>query len=56
MEMIQQELWERCVAFHGHACPGLAIGYRAALYAAELLELANDYLSYHKKKTTCARC
>lgn len=25
-------------------------------HAAELLELANDYLSYHKKKTTCARC
>ena len=28
------DLWddefERCVAFHGHACPGLAIGYRAA--------------------------
>ncbi len=21
--------WNRCVAFHGHACPGLAIGYRA---------------------------
>lgn len=40
MEMIQQELWERCVAFHGHACPGLAIGYRAALYAAELLGLS----------------
>ena len=25
-------------------------------HAAELLELANDYLSYQKKKTTCARC
>jgi len=24
-----QELWEKCVAFHGHACPGLAIGFRA---------------------------
>lgn len=22
--------WERCVEFHGHSCPGLAIGYRAA--------------------------
>ena len=21
--------WERCVEFHGHSCPGLAIGYRA---------------------------
>jgi formylmethanofuran dehydrogenase subunit E len=31
--------WEDCVAFHGHECGGLAIGYKAALYAAELLEL-----------------
>jgi formylmethanofuran dehydrogenase subunit E len=23
-------LWEKCVAFHGHECPGLAIGFRAA--------------------------
>lgn len=29
--------WERCVSFHGHACPGLAIGYRAAIYGLELL-------------------
>ncbi|MEW6595544.1 MAG: FmdE family protein [Thermodesulfobacteriota bacterium] len=26
--------WERCVAFHGHACPGLAIGVRACEAAA----------------------
>ncbi len=32
-------LWEKCAAFHGHVCPGLTIGYRAALYAMELLEL-----------------
>jgi len=25
-----QNLWEKCVTFHGHACPGLAIGFRAA--------------------------
>ncbi|MEF2940071.1 MAG: FmdE family protein, partial [Oscillospiraceae bacterium] len=31
--------WEKCVAFHGHACGGLTIGYKAAYYAAELLEL-----------------
>ncbi|MDE7243430.1 MAG: formylmethanofuran dehydrogenase [Oscillospiraceae bacterium] len=36
MEMTQ---WEKCVAFHGHECGGLTIGYKAALYAAELLEL-----------------
>lgn len=38
--MNRQELWEKCVAFHGHACGGLTIGFQAALYAAELLELS----------------
>ena len=33
-------LWEKCAAFHGHVCPGLTIGYRAALYAIDLLELS----------------
>ncbi|MBE6022581.1 MAG: formylmethanofuran dehydrogenase [Cellulosilyticum sp.] len=32
-------LWEKCAAFHGHICGGLTIGYKAALYAIELLEL-----------------
>jgi len=31
--------WEKCVAFHGHTCGGLAIGYRAALYAMDLLDI-----------------
>ncbi len=37
--MNRKELWEKCTAFHGHACPGLTIGYRAALYAIDLLGL-----------------
>ncbi len=37
---MEQKQWERCVAFHGHSCGGLAIGYRAALYAASLLGLS----------------
>ena len=36
---MKQELWEKCTAFHGHACGGLTIGYQAAVYAAELLGL-----------------
>lgn len=36
-----KELWEKCAAFHGHVCGGLTIGYKAALYAMELLKL--DY-------------
>ena len=31
--------WERCVAFHGHECGGLTIGYKAAEYAIKLLNL-----------------
>lgn len=31
--------WQDCVAFHGHACGGLTIGYKASLYAIELLNL-----------------
>ena len=31
--------WEKCIEFHGHSCGGLAIGYKAAMYAKELLNL-----------------
>ena len=31
--------WEDCVAFHGHSCGGLMIGYQASLYAMEKLGL-----------------
>ena len=37
--LTQAELWEKTVAFHGHSCPGLAIGFKTALYARELLGL-----------------
>lgn len=29
-EIAATEPFQRCLAFHGHLCPGLAIGYRAA--------------------------
>ena len=32
--------WEKCVAFHGHECGGMAIGYQASRYAMELLDLS----------------
>ena len=31
--------WDDCVAFHGHECGGLTIGYKASLYAIGLLGL-----------------
>ena len=37
--MDKKALWEKAVAFHGHECGGLTIGYQAALYAMELLNL-----------------
>ncbi|MCI8526389.1 MAG: formylmethanofuran dehydrogenase [Oscillospiraceae bacterium] len=37
--MTEQMAWEKAAAFHGHTCGGLAIGCKAALYAAELLGL-----------------
>lgn len=33
------ELWEKAALFHGHQCPGLAIGYKAALLAKEILDI-----------------
>ena len=33
------DLWEKCVDFHGHTCGGLRIGYTAASYAMELLDI-----------------
>lgn len=30
---MNQELWDKCVEFHGHSCPGLAIGFKAFEYA-----------------------
>lgn len=32
-------LWKECVEFHGHECPGLAIGFRAAKIASEKMNL-----------------
>ncbi|HHX37614.1 MAG TPA: formylmethanofuran dehydrogenase [Clostridiaceae bacterium] len=37
--MDEKTLWYESVAFHGHECTGLTIGYKAALYAMELLNL-----------------
>ena len=37
--MCRKTDWERCVEFHGHQCGGLTIGYKAAMYAKELLDI-----------------
>jgi formylmethanofuran dehydrogenase subunit E len=37
---MDNQLWKKCVQFHGHSCGGLAIGYKAAEYAKELLNIS----------------
>ena len=32
MQKELESLWQKCVAFHGHGCGGLAVGFRAVLY------------------------
>ncbi len=36
---MNKELWEKCVKFHGHDCPGLAIGYKVSEAAKEKMGL-----------------
>ncbi|MBX7490304.1 FmdE family protein [Helicobacter turcicus] len=38
---METTLWEKVCLFHGHKCPGLAIGYKVALFAKEVLEINN---------------
>ena len=37
-----EQSWQKAVEFHGHACPGLAIGVAAVFLAAEYLELSQS--------------
>jgi Formylmethanofuran dehydrogenase subunit E len=37
---MDKELWKKCVEFHRHECPGLAIGYKASEAAKEKMGLS----------------
>ncbi|MBZ4660099.1 MAG: fwdE [Desulfacinum sp.] len=37
-QILASDEFRRCVAFHGHVCPGLSMGYRAAKVAMERLK------------------
>lgn len=39
---IDKTPWEKAVEFHGHVCPGLAIGYRAAELALQALGVSRS--------------
>ena len=36
--ILETELFNKCLDFHGHLCPGLSIGYQAAMAAMDWLE------------------
>lgn len=36
---MDKELWKKCIEFHGHECPGLAIGYRVCEIATQKMGL-----------------
>ena len=37
---MNQELWEKAAAFHGHKCPGLAIGFKAWSFPELMIVIA----------------
>ena len=39
---MDSSLWEKAAAFHGHKCPGLAIGVRAGMIAMEMLKTGSS--------------
>ncbi len=39
---MRSELWEKAVAFHGHECPGLAIGFKACEAAAKIMGMGTS--------------
>jgi len=38
--LMDKNLWDKCVEFHGHECPGLAIGFKACEAAKEKLGIS----------------
>lgn len=48
---MNQKLWEECIKFHGHECPGLAIGYRAVEIAEQ--QLGDDFSSICDEDIVC---
>lgn len=39
---MDKALWEKAVAFHGHECPGLAIGFKACEAAAQKMGIGTS--------------
>ncbi len=53
----EKDLWNTCIAFHGHVCAGLLVGFKAAMYAIRLLDLdlyADEELACICETDTCS--
>lgn len=42
MDKSAEKYWEKSVKFHGHQCPGLAIGLKCALIAKDALDIDDN--------------
>ena len=51
--MLSRELWNQAVKFHGHQCPGLAIGFKAVEGAVSELGLDIDEISATDEELVC---
>ena len=37
-KILESKDWQKCIEFHGHTCPGIALGFRAAQAGLEVLK------------------
>lgn len=51
--MLSLDLWEKAAQFHGHKCPGLAMGFKACEGAIEELGLSADGASSVDEELVC---
>ncbi len=51
--MLDTKYYERAIAFHGHQCPGLTIGFKAVEGAIDLLNLKSDALPAIDEEIVC---
>ena len=51
--MLSRDYYDNAVAFHGHACPGLAIGFKAVEGAIAELGLKDDALPAIDEEIVC---
>ena len=56
VKSFQMKTFGDVVAFHGHACPGLALGYRVSLYALKMLgdRASDEELTATVENNSCA--